>query len=442
MDTNIIPQNTESTTPQNVKIRYCLYARKSTESDERQALSIDSQVKEMLQIAERENLEVIDIRRESKSAKDSDKRPVFRQILEDIDRERFNAILTWAPDRLSRNAGDLGSLVDLMDEKKLLKIRTYGQDFSDSPNEKFLLMILCSQAKLENDNRGINVKRGLRARCEMGLWPTCPPTGYFKEKRMDRKCESIMDPDRAPVIKQMFEKVAYEQWSGRKIYHWLKFDLNFRTALGKKHLSLGNIYKILENTFYYGTFEFPRKSGNWYQGKYEPIITKELFDLVQKQVKNQTLVPRNNNIEFAFTKIMKCGLCGSGISATEKFKKLKGGGHNRHVYYGCTKARDKNCKCGYINETDLIKQLQKLVDKLDIKKTPIENKIKSEIRRFKKFQSLITGKSDKIEVSDVDIRNYASFLLKEGEDQEKRELLNCLNGEILLENKKIKLPIK
>ena len=417
-------------------MRYCLYARKSTESDERQALSIDSQVKEMLQIAEREQLEIVDIRRESKSAKDSDKRPVFKELIRDISEERFNGILTWAPDRLSRNAGDLGSLVDLMDAKKLLGIRTYGQTFSNSPNEKFLLMILCSQAKLENDNRGINVKRGLRTRCEMGLWPTCPPTGYFKEKRMDRKCETIIDEDRAPVIKQMFEKVAYEHWSGRKLYHWLKFDLNFRTELGKKHLSLGNIYRILDNTFYYGTFEYPRGSGNWYQGKHKPIITKELFDLVQEQIKNSQLV-RKENIEFAFTKIMKCGLCGSGISATEKFKKLKNGEHNRHVYYGCTKAKDKNCKCGYINETDLIKQLQKLTDKLDLKKSPIQNKIKSEIKRFKKFQSMVTGKKENIDISDVDIRNYAKFLLKEGDDQEKRDLLNCVNGEILLENKVI-----
>ena len=117
---------------------------------------------------------------------------------------------------MSRNAGDLGSVVDLMDEKKLHSIRTYGQTFSNSPNEKFLLMILCSQAKLENDNRGINVKRGLRARCELGLWPTNAPTGYIKERRLDRKNECLIDQDRAPVIKQMFEKVAYEQWSGTK----------------------------------------------------------------------------------------------------------------------------------------------------------------------------------------------------------------------------------
>ena len=103
--------------PLETPLKYCLYARKSTESDERQALSIDSQVKEMLQIAEKENLEIVEIRRESKSAKDSGNRPVFKELLEDIRFNKFNAILTWAPDRLSRNAGDLGSLVDLMDEK-------------------------------------------------------------------------------------------------------------------------------------------------------------------------------------------------------------------------------------------------------------------------------------------------------------------------------------
>jgi len=424
--------------PLETELKYCLYARKSTESDERQVQSIDSQVKEMLQIAERENLEIVDIRRESKSAKDSGNRPIFKELLKDIAEEKFNAILTWAPDRLSRNAGDLGSLVDLMDEKKLMSIRTFGQTFSNSPNEKFLLMILCSQAKLENDNRGINVKRGLRARCEKGLWPTCPPTGYFKEKRVDHKGQCLIDPDRGHVIRQMFEKVAYEKWSGRKLYNWLRFDLNFRTALGKKHLSLGNIYRLLENTFYYGPFEYPRGSGNWYQGKHEPLITKELFDLVQDQMKNSQLV-RRENIEFAFTKIMTCGLCGSGISATEKFKKLKNGGYNRHIYYGCTKAKDKNCKSGYISEKDLIKQLQKQIDKLDFKKLPVQDKIEGEIKRFKKFQMMATGQNQNIDVSDVDVKNYIKFLLKEGDDQEKRELLTCLNGNILLKNKVVEI---
>ncbi len=206
-----------------IPIKYCLYARKSTESEERQILSIDSQIKEMLQLAEREGLEVVTMKRESHSAKETGQRPVFNEIVEEIKLGKFNGILTWAPDRISRNAGDLGKIVDLMDSGALLEIRTFGQKFSNNPNEKFFLMILGSQAKLENDNRGVNVRRGLRARVEMGLWPGMAPTGYLNQKLMDKKCQVIIDPERAPVIKKMFEKVAYEQWSGRKVYHWLIF---------------------------------------------------------------------------------------------------------------------------------------------------------------------------------------------------------------------------
>lgn len=419
------------------KIKYVLYARKSTESEERQILSIDSQVKEMLQLAEKENLEVVEIRRESHSAKESGQRPVYREILEDIRRGRFNGILTWAPDRLSRNAGDLGSVVDLMDQQLLVEIRTYGQHFKNSPNEKFLLMILCSQAKLENDNKSVNVKRGLRTRCEMGLRPGVAPTGYLNQKMSDKKCEVLVDPERASTIKKMFEKVAYEHWSGRKIYNWLRFELNFRTACGKKHLSLGNIYKILDNTFYYGAFEYPRKSGKWYKGKHEPLITKELFDQVQEQVKSQ--FTRVENKEFAFTKLMTCGLCGSGICADEKFKKQKNGNVHRYVYYGCTKARGTDCKCGYTEEKEILKQFEKLVEKMDINEIQIKERIKIDAEEFTKLQDFFLGTKKKVNISGIDILGYAKYILKDGSVLKKRELLGCFKSQIILNNKKISL---
>jgi DNA invertase Pin-like site-specific DNA recombinase len=112
-----------------IKLNYCLYARKSSESDERQAMSIESQIKEMSELALKENIFIKEIRSESYSAKASGTRPVFGKIIDDIKSGVFNGILTWAPDRLSRNAGDLGSLIDLMDAKKLLSIRTYSQCF-------------------------------------------------------------------------------------------------------------------------------------------------------------------------------------------------------------------------------------------------------------------------------------------------------------------------
>lgn len=421
------------------KVKYCLYARKSTEQDEKQALSIDSQIKEMLAIAEREGLEIVDIRREAHSAKASGQRPVFNELLRDLRSGRYTGILTWAPDRLSRNAGDLGSLVDLMDEKLLVEIRTYGQHFHNSPNEKFLLMILCSQAKLENDNKSINVKRGLRTRCEMGLWPAPAPVGYLNEKTADRRGHVYIDPERAPVIKQMFEKVAYEKWSGRKVYNWLKFEINFKTALGNKGLALSNIYLLLQNPFYYGSFEYPKKSGTWYKGKHEPLITKELFDLVQQQV--NTNIVRVEGKEFAFTKLMICGLCGSGISADEKFKKQKNGNIHRYVYYGCTKTRDRNCKPEYIREEDLIEQFVLLIDRIDIDETGIKKKLQKEVERMKKFQQVLLGNAERTQIGDIDIRNYAKYLLREGASIEKRDVMQSFTSKLILLDKKLIISV-
>ncbi len=420
-----------------VKIRYCLYARKSTESEERQILSIDSQVKEMLQIAEREGLEIVDIRRESHSAKDSGQRPVFAEILGDIRNGRYTGILTWAPDRLSRNAGDLGSLVDLMDQKLLHEIRTYGQHFTNSPNEKFLLMILCSQAKLENDNKSVNVKRGLRTRVEMGLWPGHAPTGYLNEKRIDRKCQVLIDPDRAPVIKQVFEKVAYEQWSGRKIYHWLRFELNFRTN-ANHHLSLSNIYLILQNHFYYGAMEYPKGSGNWYTGKHNPLITRELFEKVREQLKRSEI--KFQDKQFAFSRTISCGLCGSGVTAQEKFKNLKNGGISRYVYYGCTRSKDHMCKCGYIREEELINQLTALVRELDLDEKTIRKKFDEEYDRMRKFQKAFLGSGRaNPRAENFDLTQYATHVLTEGSLEEKREFLACVKSKIILKEKRVLL---
>ncbi len=425
----------EEVVTQEPKLAYCLYARKSTESEERQVLSIESQVKEMLELAAKENINVVDIRRESHSAKSTGDRPVFNELLQDIRTSKFNSILSWAPDRLSRNAGDLGAIVDLMDAGALQEIRTHSQRFTNNPNEKFLLMILGSQAKLENDNKSVNVKRGLRTRAEMGLWPGIAPVGYLNQKRMDKKCQVIIDPQRAPVVKQIFEKMAYEQWSGRNIYNWLKFELNFRTT-GNHHLALSNIYRLLQNTFYYGTFEYPRNSGNWYQGKHTPIITKELYDKANEQLKRDNLVRGSH--EFAFTKLMVCGLCGSSISAEEKYKIRKDGTITKYIYYGCCRSRDRSCRNPYLREEGLVNQLSQLLGQIDLNQTGVRLKFEAELKRYNKFNRGVlglAGKTDKHE--DIDLTTYAQYILKDGTNEEKRELLGCFKSRLVVARKSV-----
>jgi len=427
-------------------LRYCLYARKSSESDERQTMSIDSQIKEMKSLAEREQLNVVEVRQESHSAKKSGNRPVFVQLITDIDKGMFDGILAWAPDRLSRNAGDLGSLVDLMDQGKLQEIKTYSQVFRNNPNEKFLLMILGSQAKLENDNRGINVKRGLKAKCQMGIRPGVAPLGYQNVINNNRISEVVPDPERAWVVQEMFKRVAEKGHSGRTIRKWLK-EIDFKTK-NDKLLALSKIYSTLKNPFYYGEFQY---GDDWYKGIHEPLVTKELWDKVQKQL--LTPPKKWHKKKFPFKTLCICGSCGGGVTAEEKYKKLKYGGYSKHIYYHCARSVDYDCDEPYITEEDLIKQLLAHINKGNVKihKTKIAKKLKTDIERFHKLRSevlhqeYLSGNLGEIESSAVKSNdeemaiNYIKHMLKTGSSNDRREALGMIKTKFLLLNKELKI---
>ncbi|OGL24006.1 hypothetical protein A2791_03850 [Candidatus Saccharibacteria bacterium RIFCSPHIGHO2_01_FULL_46_30] len=356
------------------QLKYCLYARKSSESDERQAMSIDSQLTEMRALAVNEGLNVVCELQESHSAKDSGKRPVYNQMLAGIANDDYNAVLTWAPDRLSRNAGDLGSVVDLMDQHKLLHIRTYSQTFTNSPNEKFLLMILCSQAKLENDNKSINVKRGIRMKCEMGWRPGVAPLGYMN-RAFAGVNDIILDPDRAELITEAFQKAGYERWSGRRIKAWLD-EQGFTNRSGKP-ISVSQILVILMTPFYYGKFQYPEApDAPWYTGAHKPLISKELFDLVQETRGVYKGVWGSKT--FAFRGMLKCGQCDADITAQDKFKLLKSGDTKRFVYYNCTRRKDPDCKEKYVNEEKLCELLQAFIEQHH-QKMAIEEKLRAKV---------------------------------------------------------------
>ena len=422
---------------QSSKIKYCLYARKSSESDERQAMSIDSQIKEMQIVAQRENLLIKEIREESHSAKLSGQRPVFNQLLIDIEQGEFSGLLTWAPDRLSRNAGDLGKLVDLMDQEKLVQIKTYSQTFSNNPNEKFLLMILCSQAKLENDNRGLNVKRGLKAKCEMGWRPGVAPIGYKNVLANNRISQVVLDEERAPIVKQMFERVANKGHSGRTLRIWLD-RIKFRTK-NDKRLALSRIYSTLKNPFYYGYFEF---NGQLYKGNHPALITKTVFDQVQKQL---TVPPKTWHKKiFPFKTLCICGSCKGGVTAEEKFRKLKYGGFTKHTYYHCARSVNYECNEPYITEEDFIRQLIGHIDNIKINEKLITTRIKLEIERFHTLRSQVLHKEylegnlnqfdypENDPVNEEMAKTYLRHILKVGTSEERQLILSTIRTKFVL----------
>lgn len=420
-------------------LQYVLYARKSSEAEERQALSIDSQIKEMKAFAEQQGLFVKSIKEESHSAKDTGQRPVFNEMIHEIQKGHYQGVITWAPDRLSRNAGDLGSIVDLMDQKVLHEIRTPTQHFTNSPSDKFLLMILCSQAKLENDNKSVNVMRGLRAKCEKGLRPGAAPLGYLNDKHAEKGHRRIfVDHERAPYIKQMFELVAHQGYSGRDVFVWINEETPLRSKRGKQ-IALSRIYAMLSNPFYTGEFEYPRGSGNWYQGDYEPIISQELYKEVQKHLEKPNRGRKKKHV-FNYTKLIRCGSCGSYLSAEQKIKTLKSGQQKHYIYYRCSRGKNRFCTERPITEDELAEQLNQIIQDIDIDEIKLSNQLKREFTKYADFMKGVFGEDiPKATKEKMNVQGYAKYILTSGSREDTRELLKGLKTDMIMENKKIRL---
>ncbi|HXK36729.1 MAG TPA: recombinase family protein [Candidatus Paceibacterota bacterium] len=418
-------------------IRYYLYARKSSEAEDRQVASIGAQIDELRKLAQENGLNIIETFTESQSAKAPD-RPIFNEMLERIRSGQAEGIICWKLDRLARNPIDGGQISWMIQKSIIKQIQTFGRVYYPTDN------VLMMQVELGMANQfiidlSVNVKRGLRAKCQMGWRPSPPPIGYQHDKEAKKGHKTIaIDPERAPIVKQIFERVAYEACSGRDIYRWL-VDTGFRTRGGKR-LALSRIYLMLRDPFYYGKFEYPVGSGIWYAGAHEPITTKEVFDRVQDQM---TRVPRRTkgNHEFDFIKLIRCGSCGMSVCAEEKFKLLANGGKNRYVYYHCTKGIERACKEPAIREEELVRQLVTLIDRLEIDEMAAMERVTREVQRFRKFSYGVLGNipEEKRQTAEIDTRNYAKYVLTEGSRDEKREILSCLKSRIVLHDRSVRL---
>ena len=349
------------------KIKYGAYCRKSSESEDRQALSIDAQVDKAKEIAKNLGIRLpeANMLTESKSAKTTNGRPVFSQMLQLLEAGEINAIIAWHADRLSRNAIDSAILIDMMDRKKLVEIVTPGQTFRNTPMDKFMFMLACTQAKMENDKKGIDVTRGLEKKAKMGNFPGPAPFGYVNDRYAEKGNKTIKsDPERLPLIRKMMDLMLTGTYPPLKIREIATNEWGYRTPKGKK-LGRSTIYRIFTNTFYYGMYEYPIGSGRWYKGNHETIITEEEYDKIQILLGRQGR-PRPKTHIFDFTGMIRCADCGAAITAENKSKKLANGDINLYVYYHCTKRINPNCVQGSIEEKELKKQIVQVIDSLEI----------------------------------------------------------------------------
>ena len=334
-----------------MKTKYFLYARKSTEDEERQIKSIEDQLSELKQYAKLNKLRISRTFIENKSAKKPG-RPVFNEMIQNIYESKDPiGLLAWHPDRLARNSVDGGQIVYLIDIKKVVSLKFPTFWFEPTPQGLFMLQVSFSQSKYYSDNLAENVSRGLRQKVKRGEWPTFAPFGY-NNNPVTRNIEP--NPFTSKLVKTAFEEFSTGNYSLESLSQHLHF-LGLTTQKGTV-LSKSVIHYILSNPAYIGLIRY---KGELFEGKFKPVITKELWDKVQAELKRRSRPRRRKNtIYFPFIDLFKCGECGCMITA--QYAKQR-----KYTYYRCTKKREP-CNQAYVRDSLMLKQLKDFLNDIAI----------------------------------------------------------------------------
>ena len=410
-------------------MKYIIYCRKSTDTEDKQILSLDSQESEMRSLAEGYDLEVISVLKESQSAKTIG-RPVFRKLIQMIQEKEADGIICWKLDRLARNMVEGGEVIELLQTGVIKEIRTFESVHVPSDNV-LLLAVHFGMANQYSRDLSANVKRGNRAKLERGEWPAPAPFGYLND-RLNKKI--IQNKRQAPYIKRAFELYATGGYSLSEVTKIL-YSEGLRTNSGNK-IPRSSIHRILNNKFYIGLME---RGGKIYQGIHPPIVSKQLFDEAQS-VLNRSSHPKKEKRFYSARGFLTCDVCSCMLTADTQ----KG-----YQYYFCTNGKGVcNEHRSYMRSEHVDELLSGLFQNLSFDEELVEisgqayiemakqkeshvgqdqERIKKDLKSLEERESLLTdafisktlrkdlyeSKMKEIEISRLDLKSQLSRVKKE-----------------------------
>jgi site-specific DNA recombinase len=315
------------------------YARRSSESEDRQVLSINGQKEANLQAIERNGDTLVTTYEESGSAKTPGTRPELRRMIGDIRAGKVRVIYVWKMNRLARNPVEGGEIQWLLQQGILEAIVTPEKTYLPTDNVLQMAIELGMATQFSID-LAKDVKRGMGQKVRMGWKPGVAPVGYLPDYGGIKGQRRIFkDPERFDLVRQCWEMLLLGM-TVPKILDAAKQDLRLtiRGARGKasKPMQRSALYNVFNNPFYYGEFEW---KGEIAQGAHDPMITRAEFDRAQ-EVLGRRGRPRPQKHETPYAGLIQCGECGCMIILDEKKKFVKGINASRtYRYYRCSRRR-------------------------------------------------------------------------------------------------------
>lgn len=361
-------------------IKYFLYARKSTEGEDRQVTSIEDQVSEMQKFAQGLGIEVVDIISESKSAKATG-REQFNSMLERIKNGEAQGILCWKLNRLARNPWDGAEIIGNLQQGVIQHIQTYGRDYKPSDNVIMMYVEFGMSNQYVND-LSVDVKRGMRKKAQRGWYPAMQlPLGYIhisESKRKENGKEIDIDSNTFSTVKKLWKLMLTGLYSIADIKReGDAFGLKSRKG---NLYSQGSYYKMFSNEFYCGYFTWKNEDNvkTRHLGKHTPMVTELEYRKVQKFLQRDLPRPQKHKYFFPYKGLISCGECGGYVTCEHKLQvictdckykfsiktKQECPKCNKHIdtmenpsvidktYYHCTKNRGK-CSQGAITDVQV-----------------------------------------------------------------------------------------
>ncbi len=368
-----------------------IYTRVSTKEQADEGYSLEAQEKLLKDYASKHNLDVVKTYKISESASGKQLRKLFNEVFTYATKNRIDIILCEKIDRLTRNPKDAVTVDDWVRESKNREIHFVKENFllntTTKAHENLVWDMKVAIARFYSNNLSEEVKKGVNEKLAQGWYPSKPQLGYDSVGDKGHKI-IVVNQQYAPLVISLFERYATGNYSLARLEHEL-YNEGHRTRTGRR-ISMSQIHKILSNPFYYGKIKW---KGELFNGKHEPLISKDLFDKVQALLKRQTKNPHFTKHTHLFKSKIVCENCGGMLTWYEKKGNVYGHCNNHGVYGKCSK---KTC----IREDKVEEQIMAVFDKL-APKTPemlawIEEVIRTEhaeniVKRETEVKNLTTN---------------------------------------------------